>query len=733
MNNNFSIKNFRSYGETGASFNIAPITILTGCNSSGKSSLVKAQLLLSDVLKQIKEKKSLYGIELRVSDKNLQLGRFDKVLNKYSKSDTIVFEYETMSYLLAERFRVKMSFVKSEDNLINNGILSEFLIEKLDGSLIYSAKELNKSDQRVFHNLKYPNIEYNLLDILENYKKFALFSIISGSHEIEENPIKHNPGEDIGRIHAIKLEYGEKYFGEESANRYYADCFSNVPTDIVNNIGIINPSALKFLLDYDIMSYWFIEIISDLKKKEKSDLRRYLISKLEENHTNVDENYRAWINYFADDFENSKYNTFFEYFKELEHEYIKNKSLDSKISHNSFSNYIYAPVILGGNKREGSNYKLDREDYEERLDFRTITNALLHIFNINSDSFSNIILDHDDKQTIYKLSAFDLFKNMEDRRPKDLFYLFEKFNKYVETSIEEIITPSFPESITYVDSSSVNIHRLYSTEEENKIAINLKHFIKADNVIIREEKRNPINKLDKENCIELNGTYSPTWNEINGNSGYVFYEKGTFINSWIKEFGIGDSIEIRGTEEGLGVLVYLKKDGETRLLADEGYGITQLFSLLLQIENSILNITHEKYAKTKWDKNAGFSSQIVLRSNPKTIYIEEPENHLHPKFQSMLADLFLEAYQKYNIHFIIETHSEYLIRKLQLHVADKKVEFSSDDVSLNYIDTDEEGFAFNKPIEVQEDGRLKESFGSGFFDEADKLAVELIMFKAQKK
>jgi AAA15 family ATPase/GTPase len=82
MNNNFSVKNFRSYGETGASFNIAPITILTGCNSSGKSSLVKAQLLLSDVLKQIKEKKSLYGIELRVSDKNLQLGRFNKVLNK---------------------------------------------------------------------------------------------------------------------------------------------------------------------------------------------------------------------------------------------------------------------------------------------------------------------------------------------------------------------------------------------------------------------------------------------------------------------------------------------------------------------------------------------------------------------------------------------------------------------------------------------------------------------------
>ena len=43
----FSLKNFRSFGEEGADFELAPITVLTGCNSSGKSSLVKAILLLS--------------------------------------------------------------------------------------------------------------------------------------------------------------------------------------------------------------------------------------------------------------------------------------------------------------------------------------------------------------------------------------------------------------------------------------------------------------------------------------------------------------------------------------------------------------------------------------------------------------------------------------------------------------------------------------------------------------
>lgn len=32
----FSLKNFRSFGNEGADFELAPITILTGCNSAGK-------------------------------------------------------------------------------------------------------------------------------------------------------------------------------------------------------------------------------------------------------------------------------------------------------------------------------------------------------------------------------------------------------------------------------------------------------------------------------------------------------------------------------------------------------------------------------------------------------------------------------------------------------------------------------------------------------------------------
>ena len=128
-----------------------------------------------------------------------------------------------------------------------------------------------------------------------------------------------------------------------------------------------------------------------------------------------------------------------------------------------------------------------------------------------------------------------------------------------------------------------------------------------------------------------------------------------------------------------------------------------------------------------------YYGSTTISYGPTTVSIEEPENHLHPAFQSKLADMLLDAYQNYNISFIVETHSEYLIRKLQTLVAKKQV--SSKDISLYYLYDPDESKRPNhvpqlKKIEIQEDGCLSEPFGSGFFDEADNLSMELLTIKA---
>ena len=51
---NYKIKNFRVFNSDGAEFQFAPITALTGCNSSGKSSLTKSLMLLQPFFELIK-------------------------------------------------------------------------------------------------------------------------------------------------------------------------------------------------------------------------------------------------------------------------------------------------------------------------------------------------------------------------------------------------------------------------------------------------------------------------------------------------------------------------------------------------------------------------------------------------------------------------------------------------------------------------------------------------------
>jgi len=118
----------------------------------------------------------------------------------------------------------------------------------------------------------------------------------------------------------------------------------------------------------------------------------------------------------------------------------------------------------------------------------------------------------------------------------------------------------------------------------------------------------------------------------------------------------------------------------------------------------------------------------------KTILIEEPEAFLHPNWQSSLIDFFLFCQRMYDVQFIIETHSEYLIRKLQYFVATNIINPS--DISLYYF-SEKKNVVNNEEcvikINILEDGGLDKDFGQGFFDEAINLKLEIFKLKNSQK
>lgn len=138
------------------------------------------------------------------------------------------------------------------------------------------------------------------------------------------------------------------------------------------------------------------------------------------------------------------------------------------------------------------------------------------------------------------------------------------------------------------------------------------------------------------------------------------------------------------------------------------------------------------------NSSSGFLQLLPIMSNllesSETInsmfLCEQPELHLHPKLQTKLVDLFIDKKFR-ETQKIIETHSEHIIRKIQVLVAQEKI--SKDDVAVYYFDKNEEGITAIKELLMDDNGFFKDPWPGGFFDEASDLAFELIDAQINRK
>ena len=215
---------------------------------------------------------------------------------------------------------------------------------------------------------------------------------------------------------------------------------------------------------------------------------------------------------------------------------------------------------------------------------------------------------------------------------------------------------------------------------------------------------NRINFSEKNNESPIDFVFKYT--KVLKAAGYDLSSSTFFVDYWFKQFNIDFGLAYNDIDS---VLNYLAKPNEFN---KHGYGIQQLVPLII-----IFSLTDKLHKKDFVDDYLNYRFPTG-----KIFLVEEPEANLHPNFQSKLADMVIDSFWKYNNEFIIETHSEYFLRKLQLNVAKNKLDPSL--VNIYYFDAPNQ-----KPrkINLNEDGSLSENLGSGFLDESNNLATDLLI------
>lgn len=182
-----------------------------------------------------------------------------------------------------------------------------------------------------------------------------------------------------------------------------------------------------------------------------------------------------------------------------------------------------------------------------------------------------------------------------------------------------------------------------------------------------------------------------------------------FVCKWLNEFDLGTDFDVHSIGGEAYIIQIKDRSGKMVYLADMGMGANQLVILILRL--AILIHRHR------------MGGNKVYRP---TVVIEEPEQNMHPGYQSKLATLFHDIHEAYGFNFIIETHSEYLVRRSQVIVAHKK--YQDDELKANnpfmvyYFPT--EGLPYE--MNYRKDGNFSNEFGKGFYDEANNLLFEII-------
>ncbi len=178
-----------------------------------------------------------------------------------------------------------------------------------------------------------------------------------------------------------------------------------------------------------------------------------------------------------------------------------------------------------------------------------------------------------------------------------------------------------------------------------------------------------------------------------------------FIAVWLVDLGIIHAFSVKPLAKGrkeYEVLIKTHADAPEVKLTDVGFGVSQVLPALVQ---------------------------AFYAPPGSTVWMEQPEIHLHPMAQSNLADAFISAVKSYengvprNTQLIIETHSEHFLTRLQRKVAER--ELAPEDIAVYFV-SHKQGGAQVERLELDLAGEISNWPPNFFGDEMGDIAARTL-------
>lgn len=173
------------------------------------------------------------------------------------------------------------------------------------------------------------------------------------------------------------------------------------------------------------------------------------------------------------------------------------------------------------------------------------------------------------------------------------------------------------------------------------------------------------------------------------------------INLLLAPFNIGIDIE---KVNDIIYKIVVNQDDVNLELTDVGFGISQALPILVQ---------------------------AYLSPPGSLTIIEQPEIHLHPNMQAWLTDAIIKIALTERKRFLIETHSDALIRRIRLRIVDDSSDLTEDDVKIYHLHRDKiNRHTLLDDIQITDNGDIK--WPKDFMDVEIRDTIQIQQLKYEK-